>query len=138
MYDASGYESMSIQRLARAAGVVAVLTVVSKVLGFIRETSLAAVFGATADVDAFLVAQTIPLFLFSIVSYSLTTTFIPMYSRIREEHGQDHAFHFANTVMWAIIAVGTILVIAGEMFAGSLVRLVAPGFDGKIAELTIF
>lgn len=129
---------MSKQGLAKAAGIVAFLTVVSKILGFVRETSLAAVFGATADVDAYLVAQTIPLFLFSIVSYSLTTTFIPMYSRVREEHGQEHAFRFTSTVMWAILIVGVLLVIIGEIFAAPLARIVAPGFDGEIVELTVY
>jgi len=68
---------MTRSSLTKAAGIVAFLTIVSKVLGFIRETSLAAVFGATYATDAYLVAQTIPYLLFATVSYALTTTFIP-------------------------------------------------------------
>lgn len=47
----------------KAASVVAALTIFSKILGFMRETSLAAVFGATSDTDAYLLAQTIPYLL---------------------------------------------------------------------------
>jgi putative peptidoglycan lipid II flippase len=129
---------MNKARLARAAGIVASLTVVSKLLGFLRETSLAAVFGATADVDAFLVAQTIPSFLFSIVSYSLATTFVPMYSQVRENKGSEAAFRFASTVMWAVLAVGVLFVAIGEVLAGPLARVVAPGFSGDIAKLTTY
>jgi putative peptidoglycan lipid II flippase len=129
---------MNKARLARAAGIVASLTIVSKLLGFLRETSLAAVFGATADVDAFLVAQTIPSFLFSIVSYSLTTTFVPMYSQARENKGSEAAFRFASTVMWAVLAVGVLFVAIGEVLAGPLARVVAPGFSGDIARLTTY
>ena len=95
---------MTRSTLARAVGTVAFLTVVSKILGFLREASLAAVFGATSDTDAYLVAQTIPYLLFVAVSYALTTTFIPVYSQIREEHGNEQA-RFASTAIWAVLGV---------------------------------
>ena len=129
---------MSKSTLAKAVSAVALLTVISKILGFLREASLAAVFGATSDTDAYLVAQTIPYLLFATVSYALTTTFIPVYSQIREEHGNEAGSRFASTVIWTVLGVGVVLVILGEIFAGSLVRLVAPGFDGAVAELTTY
>ncbi len=75
---------MTGSALAKAVGAVAFLTVVSKILGFLREASLAAVFGATSDTDAYLVSQTIPYLLFATVSYALTTTFIQVYLQIRD------------------------------------------------------
>lgn len=129
---------MTRSTLAKAVGAVAFLTVVSKILGFLREASLAAVFGATSDTDALLVAQTIPYLLFSTVSYALTTTFIPVYSQIREEQGDEAGSRFASTAIWAVLTVGAILVAFGEISAGSLVRLVAPGFDSATAELTTY
>lgn len=129
---------MNRSTLAKAVGAVAFLTVVSKVLGFLREASLAAVFGATSDTDAYVVAQTIPYLLFATVSHALTTTFIPVYSQIREEQGNEASSRFASTVMWVVLCVGVVLTTLGEAFAGSLVRLVAPGFDGAVAELTAY
>lgn len=129
---------MTRSALAKAVGAVAFLTVVSKILGFLREASLAAVFGATSDTDAYLVAQTIPYLLLATVSHALTTTFIPVYSHIREEHGNEASSCFASTVIWAVLGIGVVLVFFGEIFAGALVSLVAPGFDGPIAELTAY
>lgn len=129
---------MTRHGLAKAASIVAFLTVVSKVLGFLREASLAAVFGATSDTDAYLVAQTIPYLLFATVSYALTTTFIPVYSHVREESGKGAGFRFATTVIWAVLCVGILLVTAGEILARPLVRLVAPGFDAAVADLTAY
>jgi putative peptidoglycan lipid II flippase len=129
---------MSRSSLAKAAGVVAFLTVVSKVLGFFREASLAAVFGATFATDAYLVAQTIPYLLFATVSYALTTTFMPAYSHVREARGKDAAFGFARTVMCAVGLLGLLFVMAGEALAVPLVRLVAPGFSGPVAQLTAY
>lgn len=127
---------MTKSSLVKAASIVAFLTIVSKVLGFVRETSLAAVFGATSATDAYLLAQTIPYLLFATISYALTTTFIPVYSHVREEQGKEAGFRFANTVLWAVLLVAVVFVMAGEVLAEQLVRLVAPGLDGPVAELT--
>lgn len=130
--------NMSRATLAKAAGVVAFLTVVSKVLGFIREASLAKVFGATSATDAYLVAQTIPYLLFATISYALTTAFVPVYSQLRVEQGEEAGFHFANQMMWAVLLPALVLLLAGELMAEFLVGLVAPGFGGPVAELTAY
>jgi len=124
--------------LAKAVSIVAFLTIISKILGFAREMSLAAVFGATAVTDAFIIAQTIPYLLFSTISYALTTTFIPVYSHVREERGQSAAHLLANSVIWTTSSMALLFVVSGELLAMPLVRLVAPGFDGSIAELTAY
>jgi putative peptidoglycan lipid II flippase len=129
---------MKQSSLTKAAGIVAFLTVISKILGFIRETSLAAVFGATYATDAYLVAQTIPYLLFSVISYALTTTFIPVYALVREEKGPDAACGTANTVILAIGCMALILILVGEAVAERLVAIVAPGFEGPVAELTVY
>lgn len=129
---------MTKSTLIKAASAVAFLTVVSKILGFLREASLAAIFGATSDTDAYLVAQTIPYLLFAIASYALTTTFIPVYSTIREERGNDAASRFATSVIWAVVCIGVVLIAAGEILAAPLVRIVAPGFGGPLADLTTY
>lgn len=129
---------MTRSSLTKAAGIVAFLTIVSKVLGFIRETSLAAVFGATYATDAYLVAQTIPYLLFATVSYALTTTFIPVYAEVREKQGQEVAFRMANTVMFAVGCIAVVFILVGELLAERLVSLVAPGFEGQVSELTAY
>lgn len=124
--------------LAKAVSLVAGLTVIGKVLGFFREASIAAVFGATSDTDAFLIAQTVPLVLFTVVSYALTTTFIPVYSHVRENEGKGAAFQFANTVIWTVVLVGLLLVLLGQIFANSLIGFIAPGFGGDVSALAAY
>ncbi|MGE5482444.1 MAG: murein biosynthesis integral membrane protein MurJ [Bacteroidota bacterium] len=125
-------------RLVKAATIVAVLTVVSKSLGFFREASLAAVFGATHATDAYLVAQTIPGLIFSSVGMALGTTFIPVYAQVRRDQGTGAAFAMANSVINATIVLGFAFVALGEVFAVPLARLVAPGFHGPVYDLTVW
>ncbi|MGB4042713.1 MAG: hypothetical protein WBK18_02320, partial [Thermacetogeniaceae bacterium] len=72
---------MKKEQLFKAAGIITAASIISKVLGFFRETALAGVFGATTATDAYLVATIIPWMLFSVISTALSTTLIPVYTR---------------------------------------------------------
>ncbi|MGE5553811.1 MAG: murein biosynthesis integral membrane protein MurJ [Betaproteobacteria bacterium] len=122
--------------LVKAAGIVAALTIISKILGFAREASLAAVFGAKYVTDAYLVGQTIPGLVFASVGAALATTFIPVYAQILRERGRDGAYAMADSVINATLLASVVLIGIGELLAGPLTRMVAPGFRGPVYELT--
>ncbi|NLJ59878.1 MAG: murein biosynthesis integral membrane protein MurJ [Firmicutes bacterium] len=123
--------------LLKAAGIVAALSVISKFLGFAREASLAAVFGATYATDAYLMGQTIPVAIFSAVSAALGSTFIPVFSQVRQAHGRDAAHKMVSSVINATLLLAVAFIAVGEFFAGPLTRLVAPGFQGEVYALTV-
>ena len=123
--------------LLKAAGIVAALSIISKFLGFAREASLAAVFGATYATDAYLMGQTVPVVIFSAVSAALGSTFIPVFSQVREEHGRDAAHNMVSSVMNATFLLAIAFIAVGEFFAGPLTRIVAPGFQGEVFNLTV-
>jgi len=123
--------------LLKAAGIVAVLSVISKFLGFAREASLAAVFGATYATDAYLMGQTVPVVIFSAVSAALGSTFIPVFSQVRQVHGRDAAHKMVSSVINATFLLAVAFIAIGEFFAGPLTRLVAPGFKGEVYALTV-
>src|SRR5690606_17882065 len=124
------------QVLFRVAGSVAVLAAMSKVLGFLKETSLAAVFGATYQVDAYLVALTLPSLLFEAVSYALTTSFIPVYTQVSHQRGHAAALSTANSVLNLMMLIATALTALGILFPYQLLDVVAPGFEGPLRDLT--
>lgn len=123
--------------LFKAAGIVAAVSVVSKILGFFREASLAAIFGATDATDAYLVGQTIPFLIFASVGAALGTTYIPVFSQVRQEQGQEAAHNMASSVINATVLLSLLCIVIGELLAGPLVKVVAPGFTGLKYELTV-
>ncbi|MBE3575647.1 MAG: murein biosynthesis integral membrane protein MurJ [Firmicutes bacterium] len=123
--------------LFKAAGIVAVVSVISKFLGFAREASMAAVFGATHATDAYLMGQTIPSLIFASVGAALGTTFIPVFSQVRQERGREAAFRMASSVINATVLLSFLFIAVGELLAGPLTRLVAPGFRGPVYALTV-
>lgn len=113
------------------------LTVVSKVLGFGRDAVLAAVFGAGADLDAYLVAQAVPNVAVGLVGSSVATALVPGLSR-RLRDGDDLG---AGRLVWSaltIVAAAVLVLCAAlALLARPVVDLLAPGFDPAQRDLAV-
>lgn len=128
---------MKKEQLFKAAGIISAASILSKVLGFFRETALAGVFGATKATDAYLVATIIPWMLFSVISAGLSTTLIPVFTQRVHDAGEDAGQHFINTLVNFVLVFCLVMSVIGVFFAPQIIRVVAPGFSGETAELTI-
>ncbi|MDY0324078.1 MAG: murein biosynthesis integral membrane protein MurJ [Candidatus Carbobacillus sp.] len=109
------------------------ITVLSRVLGFFRETAIAAFFGASSQSDAFFVAYSLPGILFSTIASAIGTTFIPVYSRLSEEKKE----RFLNNITSIIGLMSLLLTIISICFAPYLVKIFAFGFDDNTYKLTV-
>jgi putative peptidoglycan lipid II flippase len=127
-------------RIARAAGLVSAMTLVSRLLGLVRETVFAALLGAGFYSDAFRIAFRIPNLLRDLFAEgALSAAFVPTYARTAKEGGPQQAFRLANRVLSFVAVLLAAVVVLGIVFAEPLVALLAPGFEkqpGK-AELTV-
>ncbi|WP_035043076.1 murein biosynthesis integral membrane protein MurJ [Desulfovibrio sp. X2] len=115
--------------IAKNAAVVGLATLLSRGLGFVRDLVTAFALGAGWMADAFFVAFRLPNLLRSLFAEgSLTMAFIPVFTRLREEHGEEAAFALARSVqMWLFVVVGGICLLA-VLLARPLSGLIAPGF----------
>ncbi len=114
--------------LFKSASTVSLLTLVSRITGFARETLIAALFGASALTDAFNVAFRIPnLFRRLFAEGAFSQAFVPVLAATRAEHG-DHATRLlvdkvATLLAWAVLLTS----ILGVLAAPGLVWLMASG-----------
>jgi putative peptidoglycan lipid II flippase len=126
-------------RIAKAAGLVSAMTLVSRVLGLVREQVFAALLGAGYHSDAFRIAFRIPNLLRDLFAEgALSAAFVPTYARARHDE-QQAAFRLASRVFSFVAVVLGALVVVGVILAWPIVSGIAPGFDdapGK-AELTV-
>jgi putative peptidoglycan lipid II flippase len=127
-------------RIARAAGLVSSMTLVSRVLGLVREQVFAALLGAGFYSDAFRIAFRIPNLLRDLFAEgALSAAFIPTYARALARGGPAEAHRLANRVLAVLGAFLGVLVLLGIVFARPIVDVLAPGFSdvpGK-DELTV-
>jgi putative peptidoglycan lipid II flippase len=117
------------RRIARFTAVVAGATLLSRLLGFLRDLVVAFALGAGPMADAFFVAFRLPNLMRRLFAEgSLTMAFIPVFSRIRAEEGEERANSFArSSLVWLLLVLG-VLTVAVLALAEPVVRAVAPGF----------
>jgi putative peptidoglycan lipid II flippase len=115
-------EASTTRKLGFAAALLVVTVLLSRVLGFVRDAVIAALFGATGKTDAFYAAFTIPDWLNYLVAGSaLSITFIPIYTRHLsrgDEAEGDRVFSIISTTMALIVIAGIIVL---EICAPTLV-----------------
>ena len=123
--------------MKRTALLVMIITILSKIFGFGREIALSYVYGASAITDAYLVSQTVPYVIFSIISAGIVTGFIPLYSRILNEQGQLVAHKYTNNLSSTLLFLASIIVAIVLLFTQPIVKIFASGFNGETLELAI-
>jgi putative peptidoglycan lipid II flippase len=121
----------------KAAGIIGLAVMCSRVLGLAREQVCAALFGGGAAMDAFTAAFRIPNLLRDLFAEgALSTAFVTTFSKTIARSGDEAAWRLANKVATlTVIVLGTICVV-GIVFSVQLVGLLAPGFDPQKAALT--
>lgn len=123
--------------MARATLIVAILGILSKIMGFMREQLIAWFFGATGLTDAYLVALAIPTVLTGLISNPVSTAFLPVFASYVAQDDKKGASKVASSII--TLSVGTFLLVgvAARPFAPQLVRLFAPGFSGEIFDSAV-
>jgi putative peptidoglycan lipid II flippase len=117
--------------LARATVIVTSALMVSRVLGLLRTSLFASVFGSRADAlnaDAFTNAFAFPDMLFSIVAGgALASAFIPVFTGyLVEKRDRKSAWHVASSALNIIIVLLVLLAILGIIFAPQFLTLTLP------------
>jgi putative peptidoglycan lipid II flippase len=114
---------------ARAVRTVAGLTMVSRVLGFIRDLLTAGILGAGPMADAFFVAFKLPNFfrrLFAEGAFSVT--FVPLFAKAAHADGQAAAARFAEEAQAVMLALLIPLTALLLLFMPEVMLVLAPGF----------
>ena len=122
--------------IAKHASTVAGATLLSRILGFVRDLIVAFALGAGPLADAFFVAFRLPNLLRRLFAEgSLTMAFVPVFTRICHEQGMDEASRMArSTLVWLVLVLGGLTALA-LIWARPLTMLIAPGFGQDQAVL---
>jgi len=122
----------------KAAGIIGLAVMCSRLLGLARDQIFAALFGGGSAMDAFTAAFRIPNLLRDLFAEgALSTAFVTTFSKTIARGGDDAAWRLANKVATLTAVVLGLLCIAGVVFSTQLVAAMAPGFDPEKAALTV-
>ena len=126
-------------RLLRSSAVVSTMTMLSRVLGLLRDVVFARVIGATAGADAFFVAFKIPNFLRRLFAEgAFAQAFVPVLSEYREQGSQQAIVQLIDRVAGALGSVLILLTVLAVIGSPALATIFAPGFweDEQKFQLT--
>ena len=115
--------------LLRSTATVSGMTMISRVLGFVRDMVIARVFGAGADTDAFFVAFRIPNFLRRLFAEgSFSQAFVPVLTEYKTQREHDEVKKLADDVAGTLGGLLFLITLVGIIAAPLLIMVFAPGF----------
>lgn len=121
----------------KAAGIVGIAVMCSRILGLVREQVFAALFGGGRAMDAFTIAFRTPNLLRDLFAEgALSTAFVTTFSKTIATDGDGAAWRLANKVATLTAVFLSLICLLGIAIAPQLVAFFAPGFDAEKVALT--
>lgn len=124
--------------LLKSTSIVAALTIITRIFGFVRDISTAQIFGASSSFDAFTIAFRIPNFMRRLFAEgAFSAAFVPILSSYKPE--DPHTKQFINTVCGNLSLILLIVTVCGIIFSPEIISLFAPGYNNNqdIYNLTV-
>ena len=118
-----------MKRILKATFTTGSMTMLSRILGFVRDMVIARYFGASAGADAFFVAFKIPNFfrrLFAEGAFS--QAFVPVLAEAKEKGGKAAVQKLINAIVFRLAGILLIITAIGVFGSGFIMMLFAPGF----------
>lgn len=121
--------------LLKSSGVVGLMTLLSRVLGFVRDILFAKAFGAGAGMDVFIIAQAIPNFgrrMFAEGAFS--QAFVPVFAETKTQGSHDEVRALVAVTLGTLGGVLALITLIGCLAAPLLVLLFGSGFSAEPAK----
>lgn len=115
--------------LVKSTSVVIIMTMISRIFGFIRDMVTATIFGASAQFDAFSIAFRIPNLMRRLFAEgSFSQAFVPVLSEYQKIKSREEVQHFINAMSGTLAISLFIVTILGILCAPLIITIFAPGF----------
>ena len=122
----------------RAAGIVALAVMLSRVLGLARELIFAGFFGAGRGMDAYITAYRAPNLLRDLFAEgALSVAFVTVFSKLGVEKSHEAAWELARKMATLALVFMSIVTLLGIVFAPALIAVLAPGFDAEKSAFAV-
>ena len=118
------------RKVTRAAGVVGVATLLSRLFGYLRDMVLASFFGAGMTADAFIAAFRIPNLMRRLFGEgSLSVAFVPVFTETLLKGGREDGLRLAVSALKLLLVCLSVVSIIGVVAAPTIIQVVVPGFS---------
>lgn len=128
-----------LNSINEAALLLGSFTLISQILGLVRDRLLAHSVGAGVELDVYYAAFRIPDFLYvSVASLASITVLLPfLVSRMEGENGKKNALKFMSNILSAFMLCMVFVSILIYILMPQIAHLIAPGFTGETYQMLI-
>lgn len=124
--------------LIKSTSIIALGTLISRVLGFLRDIVLARLFGTAATADAFFVANRIPNLFRDLAGEGATNAaVVPVLSEYAAKKDKEELWSLIGVVLSFALIILSLITILGIIFTPWIVRVIAPGFIAEPEKLRL-
>ena len=112
-----------------------IITVISKIFGFVRESVMAAYIGAGELKSVYTTATTIPVLFINVMVLAISSGFIPTYNKVLNEKDRSEADKFTSNLINVLLIIGGVFLLLVVIFARQLSILLSPKLEGYWLDL---
>ncbi|WP_392562714.1 murein biosynthesis integral membrane protein MurJ [Orbus sturtevantii] len=124
--------------LLKSLAAVSSMTMISRVLGFIRDAIVARYFGAGMATDAFFVAFKLPNLLRRIFAEgAFSQAFVPILAEYKSQQGDEAARTFVAYVAGLLTLVLAVVTLIGIVASPIIILITAPGFTEPVEKFEL-
>lgn len=124
--------------LLKSTATIGFYTLLSRVLGFARDVTIASALGASFRSDAFFVAFKLPNYLRRLFAEgAFNSAFVPMFAGQLATDGKEKATQFASEAMSFLLVILLIVTALFMIFMPELMVVLAPGFSADPEKFTL-
>ncbi|MGB0383314.1 MAG: murein biosynthesis integral membrane protein MurJ [Ardenticatenaceae bacterium] len=100
------------KRILKAAGIASIASLLFYFISFLREAVVSMYFGISADLDALLLAQMIPLFLAGTIASTIQAVIVPLYTEMSEDTAEQSEFINKVYTLFLLFMIGITAILA--------------------------
>lgn len=123
--------------MEQTAFMLMLITIFSKVFGFVRESVMAYFYGTGDVVAIYAVANTLPVVIANFVASGIIYGFIPIYTKAKNEEGEKAAEEFTSNIFNILMVFGLVAVIFGFIFAKVFCKIFSPDLEGDLLNMAV-
>ncbi len=112
------------REILKSAGLISTLTILSRILGYLRDQRTVLLLGTTLSADAYVLAYRIPNLLRRLVAEgSMTAAFVPVFARYLKDKEREEVWDFANRMFWTLSVILAVVAVTGVIFSPLIVKV---------------
>jgi putative peptidoglycan lipid II flippase len=111
------------REILKSASIISLVTVVSRILGYVRDQRITLLLGTTLSADSFVLAYRIPnLFRRLVGEGTAGAAFIPVFTTYMRDRTTEELWGFANRLFWTVALVLAIVIVLGMIFSPAVIQ----------------